>query len=148
MRSSPARIRGAPAFKTATVAGTGKVTCSGGTATYDATLEEISTLSYSPACFSAASGGAALNASPCTQIRSNMNDTADTQGSCCYNGTSCNCTMTTTHVNRDVNTLSISGSTISESDGTSYEFCINGSSMSQRESMGGSAYVVTGLTKR
>jgi hypothetical protein len=132
----------------ATVAGGGSVTYSGGNATYDAKEELVSTLAYSPACVAAISSGATLSASVCTQVQSNLNAETNTKGNCSYDGSHCNCTMTVTNPDTVTHTFSVSGSTISESDGSSYQFCVNGSSMSQRQSVGGSTYIISQFSKR
>jgi hypothetical protein len=44
--------------------------------------------------------------------------------------------------------FTVTGSTITEAGGDSYTFCVNGSSMTQRELVAGSAYGVTSMKKR
>ena len=135
-------------FTAANLALAGSVTYGAGKYTFDATMAVIESVAYTPACVSALSGGATLNASACSQMQVNLNNEAGTKGTCTYAGTNCSCQATVTRTNTSTGSYTLSGSTITEDSGTSYQFCVSGSTMIQREVVEGNAYGVTQMKKR
>jgi hypothetical protein len=135
-------------FTAANLALAGSVTYGAGKFSFDATTALVESLAYTPACVSALSSGVALSASVCGQMQQNLNKETGTKGNCTYTGTNCNCQATVTLPNTSSGTYTVSGSTIIESGGSSYDFCVNGDTMTQREAVEGNAYGVTQMKKR
>jgi hypothetical protein len=135
-------------FISANVAGAGSVTYGAGNFSFNATMQAAMSLAYTPDCVSAASGGATSSASTCGQTAATLDNEPETAATCSYTGTNCNCSMTITHANTDSGLYTVSDSTIAESGGSTYTFCVNGNTMIQREQISGNAYGVTTMKKR
>ena len=133
----------------ATVAGT--LTYSEGTVTRDVTGNATGTLSLSAACINDMMGVSSVDASVCSRIQSQLYSLSTSHGTCNLAGASCNCSFTLstpTAAPNGYNTYTVSGSTITESDDKSYEFCVSGNSMSQKsDATDTSGYSVATLTK-
>jgi hypothetical protein len=125
---------------------TGSVTYKTGTYTYDSVMEVSQTVAYTPACVLALAGGT-LSATVCSELEAGLNDEPGTTATCTY-ATNCTCHATIVGTSTTSGTYTVNGSTISEDTGTSYEFCVTGDTMTQREQIVGSAYGVTDLKKR
>jgi hypothetical protein len=134
-------------FTAASLAAAGSVTYAAGNVSYTGNVEVSESLSYTSACVSAVSGGATLNASTCSQIQNNLNNEPNTQSTCNFTTANCNCNTTVSN-SPTSGTFTASKSTITESNGSSYEFCVNGTTMNQRELISGNAYAVTQLRRR
>ncbi|HEX7597572.1 MAG TPA: hypothetical protein VF518_05115, partial [Polyangia bacterium] len=135
-------------FTSAKLAGTGAVTYAAGAASYSGTFEQTVVATYTPECFSALSSGMALNASTCSQTQTGLNQTAGTNATCTYSDANCLCGFTVPKDMTQSVTYTVSGTTISESNGDSYTICVNGNTMNQRQLIGGDVYGVTQMRKR
>jgi hypothetical protein len=135
-------------FTSAKLAGAGSVTYGGGTVTYDCTTRMAMSLTYTPSCFSAATGGLTASASTCSQNATRMSNEPGGAATCSYAGENCSCDTTLTKVNTTTDSYSVSGSTITEGGGDSYTFCVGGNTMVEREQVSGNAYAVMTLEKR
>jgi hypothetical protein len=135
-------------FTAASAALGGSVTYGTGEYSFDATMEIVEVFAYTPACFSQISGGVALSAGVCSQLQQGLNSEPGGKATCSYDGTNCSCQGTITYQNTTSGTYTISGSTIVEDSGTTYDYCIDGDTMSQREIIAGNAYGVTQMKKR
>jgi hypothetical protein len=140
--------------KTATLKGSGSATYmppvgGDGVVIYDAKLELRTTESISPACAADTYGVASLDAGGCAQIQTLLKGgDAETTVSCALASGNCDCTVTQAHVQMAQNLFTLAGSTITESDDSTYDICVNGTKMVQRENIAGNAFVVTTLTKK
>ena len=137
------------AFTSVKPAGSGSVTYAAGNVTFNATTKLAASVTYTPACFSAAYSGLASSASACSQAEAGFNSAPATAGSatCSYAGVNCSCSTTIAKNNTTSGSYTISGSTITESSGDTYDFCVNGNTMTEREQATGSAYAVTTLRR-
>ena len=130
----------------ATLSARGAVTYNAGNFEANAILGLSETLGITAECYAALSGSTSTSAS-CTNFMQNLNEEAGTVAACSTNGTGCDCSYTTA-VAAAADTYSISGTMLVASDGTTTEFCVQGSTMTQRDSFGEGAYVVTSFKKR
>jgi hypothetical protein len=124
----------------------GWITYSAGNCTSDTISESAETLAYTPACISALAG-TTLDASVCSSLEQSLNSEPGTTATCTY-ATNCNCHSVVSNAGSSSATYTVSGSTITEDSGSSYDFCVSGNTMSQRQQIEGSAYVITQLKKR
>jgi hypothetical protein len=138
----------ADTYSAAGVALGGSVTYGDGKYTFDATMEIIQSFTYTPACVAQLSNGVALSAAVCSQLEQGLNRESGGKATCSYVGTNCDCEGTLTQTNDTSGSYSISGSTIIEDSGTTYQFCVEGASMSQREVVAGNVYGITQMTRR
>jgi hypothetical protein len=115
---------------------------------YNATITLRTTESISPACAMEAYGVTTLDAAACTQLATLLkaNDPERTL-TCAMAGANCDCRLTYVHKKMGQNLYTITGSTISESDDSSYEFCVNGNTLTQKEAIAGNVSGITRLTK-
>jgi hypothetical protein len=120
-----------------------------GVVVYDAKLEVQTKESISPACAADTYGVATLDASGCTQIQTVLKGgDADTTVSCAMAAGNCDCTMDIVSLQKAQNLYTIAGSNITESDDSTYDFCVNGMTMVQKENLVGNVNVVTTFTKK
>ncbi|HEX7508337.1 MAG TPA: hypothetical protein VF550_16295 [Polyangia bacterium] len=83
----------------------------------------------------------------CSSLEQNLNSQPGATATCTY-ATNCNCHSVVSNVNTTSGTYTISGSSITEDSGSSYDFCVSGNTMSQREQIEGNAYGITQMKKR
>jgi len=120
-----------------------------GVVVYDAKLELRTTESISPACAAASWDVATLDASGCAQIQTAIKGgDADTTVTCVMAAGNCDCTVDQVSLQKAQNLYTITGSNITESDDSTYDFCINGTTMTQRENIAGNVNVITTFTKK
>jgi hypothetical protein len=131
----------------ASVTLTGSVTYGAGTYSYDAQSNVAETVTYTPKCYSSVSPGSTLSTSTCNGIQQALILDAGATASCTY-ATSCNCQLTVANVNTSSGTYQVSGSTITEDTGSSYDFCVNGNTMTQRELIEDNVYGISQMKKR
>lgn len=124
----------------------GSVTYSSGNYSYNSITGAAETIAYTPACVSALQGNT-LTASVCSSLEQNLNSEPGTTATCTY-ATNCNCHSVISNVDTTSGTYTVSGSTITEDGGSSYDFCVSGNTMTQRQQIEGNAYGVTQLKKR
>jgi len=124
----------------------GSVTYSSGTYLYNSITGAAETVAYTPACVSALEG-VTLTASVCSSLEQNLNMEPGATATCTY-ATNCNCHSVISNTGTSSGTYTVSGSTITEDSGDSYDFCVSGNTMTQREQIEGNAYGITQLKKR
>jgi hypothetical protein len=118
--------------------------------TYSATIDLRSMESITPACAMQDYAVTTLDAAACTQIATALKaGDAETTVSCSMAGENCDCRITTIHKKMTQNLFTLTGSMISESggDNSTYEFCVNGNTMTQKETIVGTVSAITRLTK-
>jgi hypothetical protein len=80
-------------------------------------------------------------------MEQNLKTQPGTTATCTY-ATNCTCRTVASNADTTSGAFTISGSSITEDSGSSYDFCINGNTMIQRQQIEGNAYGVTQLKKR
>jgi hypothetical protein len=134
--------------KSASLTMTGTVTYSSGTITYNTNTVVAGTLSLSSTCISDLAGSTVtVNASVCSALQTSMNSSDGMSGTCSLSGSSCNCSLTESTSDSSSDTYTVSGSTITEDGGDSYDFCVSGNSMSERSDSSTYGYAMLSLTK-
>ncbi len=136
----------ATGVQSAAVTFSGTVAYRAGTVTYALTTTTSAKLSYSPACMVTLAGTA--DAGGCALLASLLSGSAGQSGSCSWGGTSCDCDATATSTNMSSNGYTPGGGTITETDGSSYGFCVTGTTMAQRGEISAGNYGVMTLTKQ
>ena len=119
---------------------------------YNATVTTRSTESISPACATEAFQIATLDAAACTQIQTAIKNSdaelmAETTVSCALTGANCDCRITIADVQMAQNFVTVTGSNIAEGFDT-YDFCVNGTTMTQKRLIAGTASAVVKLEKK
>jgi len=135
-------------FTAADLSATGSVTYGAGSVGYKRHSEVVESIEYTPACTAALTSGATLDATVCSQMQSNLNKESGTQATCTFAGGNCKCSATVSQLSPTGASYTVSGSTITESDGSAYDLCVTGTTMVQRELISGNVYAVTQLRKR
>ena len=123
-------------------------------AVYNATVTTRSTESISPACATEAFQIATLDAAACTQIQTAIKNLdpdpmtiAETTVTCSLVGTNCDCSVKIADVQMAQNFVTVTGSNIAEGFDT-YDFCVSGTTMTQKRLIAGTASAVVTLTKK
>ena len=124
----------------------GSATYSSGNYTYNSINGAAETVVYTPACVSAIQS-TTLTASVCSSLEQDLNSETGATATCTY-ASNCTCHSVISNVDTSSGTYTIGGSSITEDSGQSYEFCVSGNTMSQRQQIEGSAYGITQLKKR
>lgn len=115
---------------------------------YQSTTEEKAAESFSPDCAKDAYDITTLDANGCAQIQKTLqNGDAQKKVTCSLSGGNCDCRVTIVHTRKVQNMFTISDSTIVESDDSSYDFCVTGSTMIQRQKYSGNVNVITRMEK-
>ena len=73
---------------------------------------------------------------------------ANTTVTCAMAAGNCDCTVDTVRLRQVQNLYTLTGSNITENDNSTYDICVNGSTMTQRENIAGTVNVVTTFTKK
>jgi len=134
--------------KSASLTMTGTATYSSGTITYSTNTVVTSTLSLLSTCISALAGSTVtVSASVCSALQTSMNKSDGMSGTCSLSGSNCSCSLTQSVSDSSSDTYTVSGSTITEGGGDSYDFCVSGNSMSERSDSSTYGYAVLSLTK-
>ena len=130
----------------ATLAAHGSVAYSAGSIQPNAVLSLSETLEMTASCYAALFGGA-WNSASCAAVAQMLEKQSGTTAACSAGKSVCDCVyMATTPASAD--TYTVNGSTLVASDGSTTEFCVQGSTMTQRDSLGNNAYAVTQYSKR
>jgi len=130
----------------ATLAAHGSVAYSAGSVQPNAVLSLSETLEMTAGCY-VALFGSAWNSASCAAVAQTLEEQSGTTATCLAGNSVCDCEyMDTTPANAD--TYTVSGTTLVASDGSTTEFCVQGSTMTQRDSFGNNAYAVTQYSKR
>ena len=137
----------AGAVKSASLSAAGTVAYQAGTVTYDMTISTTTSLSYTVACMKALMPDVTADAVGCASLAPSPGDPEET-GSCSFAGSACSCDVASTSPDTSAYSYAVSGATITESGGASYEFCVSGGTMSQRVALVGASYGVMTLTKQ
>jgi hypothetical protein len=120
-----------------------------GVVVYDAKLELRTTESISPACAADAWGVATLDATGCTQIQTAIKaGDANTTVTCAMAAGNCDCTVDQVTLQKAQNLYTLTGSNIVESDDSTYDICVNGMTMTQRQNIAGTVNVISTFTKK
>lgn len=101
--------------------------------------------SVTAACYAAAGDGSSLSPTSCEKYQQSLKGTAGS-ASCTYESATCNC-VSTKQSSVTPGTYQVTGNTIVEGSGNTIEFCVTGSTMMQRELLGGGVYAVTRFVK-
>jgi hypothetical protein len=120
---------------------------------YKTTVTMRSTESISPACATEAFAVTTLDAAACTQIATSLKNVdpdlaAETTVSCSLAGGNCDCRTTIADVQMEQKFITVTGSNILESDDQTYDFCINGTAMTQKQLLAGNVSAVARFTKK
>jgi hypothetical protein len=137
----------AGAVQSASLSASGTVAYSAGTVTYDMTIRTTWSISYPMACLQALWPNITADAAGCASLGPAPGDPEET-GSCSFAGSTCSCDGASTSPDTSAYSYTVSGATITESGGASYEFCVSGAAMSQRVALVGTSYGVMTLTKQ
>ena len=119
---------------------------------YNATVTTRSTESISPACAMEAFQVTTLDAAACTQIQTTIKNIDPTRcdggddGQCGLTGANCDCRIKIADVQMAQNFVTVTGSTIMESD--NYDFCVSGTTMTQKRMVAGTVSAVVTLAKK
>jgi hypothetical protein len=119
---------------------------------YNATVTTRSTESISPACAMEAFQVTTLDAAACTQIQTTLKNLdpdlmAETTVSCSLAGANCDCRITIADVQMAQSFVTVTGPNIAEGD-DSYDFCISGTTMTQKRMLAGNVSAVVKLEKK
>ena len=118
---------------------------------YAATVTARSAETISPACATEAYQVTTLDAAACTQIQTTIKNSdpelmAETTVSCSLVGANCDCKITIADVQMAQSFVTITGSSIMEND--TYDFCVSGTTMTQKRMVAGTVSVVVKLEKK
>jgi hypothetical protein len=121
-------------------------------AVYNATVTTRTAESISPACATEAFQVTTLDAAACTQIQTTIKNSdvelmAETTVSCSLAGANCDCRITIADVQMAQNFVTVTGSNIAEGNDT-YDFCISGTTMTQKRMLAGNVSAVVTLAKK
>jgi hypothetical protein len=126
----------------------GSVSYSNGTVTHDVSTTTTAKLSYTMACLADVRGTPTADASTCAALDASYKNSVVGTGSCTFTGATCDCDSTVHSTDTAVNGYTVSGGTITESDGSSYQFCVTAGTMSARIELAPGSYGVMTLTKQ
>jgi hypothetical protein len=149
-----AAAAGTPACSTmytaSAVAAKGTGTFTSGNYTQQASIQFTEQLSVTQACFAALSGGVTLDANMCAQFQQQL--VAQSGGgtaSCSYASPNCNCTATITHPSPTSGTYTTSGNTLTQDGTDSFDYCVNGSTLTVHVNIvtGANVYLVIAAQK-
>ena len=130
----------------ATLAAQGSVTYNAGNFQPNAGLSLSETLEMTASCYTALFGTTWSSAS-CTSVAQMLDQPSGTTATCSPENSGCDCVYTTA-TPATADTYSVNGNLLVASDGSTTEFCVQGSTMFQRDSFGNNTYAVTQFTKR
>ena len=123
-------------------------------AVYNATVTTRTAESISPACAMEAFQVTTLDAAACTQIQTTLKNIdpdlmaiAETTVSCSLVGANCDCRITIADVQMAQNFITVTGSNIVEGNET-YDFCVSGTTMTQKRMVAGTVSAVVKLEKK
>ena len=131
---------------TATLAAQGSVTYNAGTVQPNAVLSLSETLQMTANCY-AALFGTAWNSTSCAAVARTLDQQTGTTATCSAETAGCDCTYVTI-MPASADTYTVDGTVLVASDGSTTEFCVQGSSMTQRDTLGNNTYAVTAYSKR
>ncbi len=130
----------------ATLAAQGSVTYGAGSVQPNAILSLTETLAMTAGCYAALTGET-WSSTSCATFAQGLNQQSGTTATCSPGSTMCNCAYVTA-LSSTVDTYTVNGSLLVASDGTTTEFCVQGSTMTQRDSFGNDTYAVTQFRKQ
>ena len=135
-------------YQSASVTGSGTATFNDGVFTPDVTETESFDIILTNACVSALSGQTVtLDSTLCSAYGQGLESSLGGPITCAFDGTNCNCAQTLSHP-ADPDTYTVSGSTMTWSDGSTSEFCATSSSMTLREPLVGDVDIIMTLAKQ
>ncbi len=113
----------------------GTLTYSDNTETSDVTMSMTVRVVYSSACIAAEAGApVTVTQALCDTISSSAGSTDGPSMSCRLASGGCDCTMTMAQSTQGSDSYTVSGSTLTYSDGDTLEFCVSGNNLSVRPS--------------
>ena len=130
----------------ATLTAQGSVTYNAGSLQPNAVLSISETLEMTASCYTALVG-TTWSSSSCTSVAQMLDQQAGTTATCSSGSSGCDCAYTTA-TPASTDTYTVNGNSLIASDGSVTEFCVQGSTMFQRDSLGDAAYAVTQFSKR
>jgi hypothetical protein len=135
-------------YLSASMSAAGTLTFSNGNFTPNASLLISLETAITNDCMSALMGeDTVLDATLCANYGEGMAQSLGS-ASCTFDGTDCNCTQTVSGGSAEADTYTVSGSTLTWSDGSTSEFCVASNTMTQRSPLGDAGYAVMTLTKQ
>jgi len=130
----------------ATLTARGSMTYGSGSVQPNVILSITETLEMTASCY-AALFDTTWSSAACTSVAQMLNQQSGTTASCSPGNSSCDCVYTTA-ATATTDTYTVNGNSLVASDGTTTEFCVQGSTMIQRDAYGNNTYVVTQFSKR
>jgi hypothetical protein len=121
----------AGSVESASLSLSGTVTYNAGTVTYDQTTVTSMKASYYLACMAETLGVSSPDATGCAALQASLDDGSGPAASCTFSD-ACHCEVTESATNQAANGYTTAGASITESDGSTYDFCVTGAAMSQR----------------
>ena len=123
-------------------------------AVYNATVTTRTAESVSPACAMEAYQITTLDAAACTQLQTTFKNLdpdlmaiAETTVTCALAGANCDCRITIADRQMAQNFITVTGSNIAEGN-ESYDFCISGTTMTQKRMVAGNVSAIVTLEKK
>jgi hypothetical protein len=95
----------------------------------------------------AAMFGTTWSSASCASVAQTLDQQSGTIATCSPGNSLCDCVYTTAFPATS-DTYTVDGASLVASDGSSTEFCVQGSTMTQRDSFGNNTYAVTQFSKR
>jgi len=118
---------------------TGTLTYANGTETANATETVTARAVYSSACINAEAGGTvAVTQSLCDTIASSAASSGGPTMSCKLSNGGCDCSLTMTQDEQTTDTYTVTGGTLTYSDGSSIQYCVSGQTLTVRPPPSGS----------
>lgn len=139
----------AQSFTDMSMSSNGTVTYDGSKYTRTGSIQTTGKMKITATCIAEQSGGLVLSAASCSNLGKFL--PARYPGStftCSYDGTTCNCDMSATQAINDSGTYTLAGSSIVESDNYTYDFCVNGSQLTENMVLYGGVTGVAQLSKK
>jgi hypothetical protein len=130
----------------AQLAAQGSVTYGSGSFQPNAVLSLTETLAMTTGCYAALTGDT-WSSTSCVSFAQGLDQQSGTTATCTSENSMCDCTYVTV-LSSTADTYSVNGSLLVASDGTTTEFCVQNSTMTQRDSFGSNTFAVTQFRKR
>ena len=124
----------------------GSVTYAAGNYEPNVILTISENLDVTASCYAALYGSAWSSAS-CASITQGLEAQSGTIATCTAGASSCECVYTT-NTSATADTYTVSGTMLVGSDGSTTDFCVQGSSMTQCDALGDGTYALTQYSKR
>ncbi len=124
----------------------GSVTYGAGIYEPNVVLTISENLEVTPSCY-VALFGSAWSSAVCTSIAQALEEQSGTTATCVASNSGCECVYTA-NTSATADTYTTNGTTLVGSDGSTTDFCVQGSTMTERDALGDGTYAVTQFRKR